>query len=137
MHPTNTAARYRIVRNHKEAVNSQNRTDFGTLAHPTSSAVITIEASPSAYPSGRLAWGKAPHASGGALRRGSTNPPHDDCGVDRPARRLYGCLGHHAGEILVHRPMHAAPAPWLKAVAPERDGLAVAVDGLFTGDLAG
>ena len=33
---------------------------------------------------------------------------------------------HHAGEMLLHRPMKAAPEPFLKAVAPSRDGLVVA-----------
>jgi hypothetical protein len=38
------------------------------------------------------------------------------------------------GERLVHRQMKAAPAPFLKAMAPDRDGLVVAVEGLFTWD---
>jgi hypothetical protein len=43
---------------------------------------------------------------------------------------------NHAGDILVDRHMTAAPAPFLKAVAPYRDGLVVA-DGIVTWDLAG
>jgi transposase len=36
------------------------------------------------------------------------------------------------GEILLHRNMKAAPEPFLKAVAPYRDGLVVAVECIFT-----
>lgn len=46
------------------------------------------------------------------------------------------CLLHQDGEIGLHRKMKAAPEPFLKAVAPSRDGLVVAVECLFTGDLA-
>ena len=38
---------------------------------------------------------------------------------------------HHDGAMLRHRHMHAAPEPFLKAVAPYRDRLVVAVEGLF------
>src|SRR4029434_8460416 len=54
------------------------------------------------------------------------------CGIDLHARSLYVCIVHHDGEILVHRNMQAAPAPFLKAVAPYRDGLVVEFDCLFT-----
>jgi hypothetical protein len=37
------------------------------------------------------------------------------------------CLMNHAGELLLHRPMPAAPDPWLQALAPYRDGLLGAV----------
>jgi Transposase len=48
------------------------------------------------------------------------------------------CIRSHAGEIVLHRNMRAAPAPFLKAVAPYRDGLVVAVACIFTWDwLAG
>jgi hypothetical protein len=39
----------------------------------------------------------------------------------------------HKGDIVLHRHRKAAPAPVLKAVAPYRDGLVVAVAWLFTG----
>jgi hypothetical protein len=35
---------------------------------------------------------------------------------------------------LLHRNLQAAPAPLLKAIAPERAGLVVAVEGLLTWD---
>jgi transposase len=45
---------------------------------------------------------------------------------------MYLCILNQAGEILVHRNMKAAPEPFLKAVAPYRDGLVVAVECMFT-----
>lgn len=61
-----------------------------------------------------------------------TNQHQYYCGVDLHARSMYVCIVNHAGEILVHRNMKAAPEPFLKAVAPYRDGLVVAVECLFT-----
>jgi transposase len=45
---------------------------------------------------------------------------------------MYVCVLSQEGAILLHRNMKAAPAPFLKAVAPYRDGLVVAVECLFT-----
>jgi transposase len=45
---------------------------------------------------------------------------------------MYVCIVNHDGEILVHRNMKAAPEPFLRAVAPYRDGLVVAVECIFT-----
>jgi hypothetical protein len=86
---------------------------------------------------GLLALGKATHKSGGDLRRFDTNPHPLYCGIDLHARSLDVCLVNREGEILVHRHMNAAPDSFLKAVAPYRDGLVVAVEGLCTWDLAG
>jgi hypothetical protein len=36
------------------------------------------------------------------------------------------------GEIVLHRQMRAAPAPFLQAIAPDREALVVCVEGLFT-----
>jgi transposase len=54
------------------------------------------------------------------------------CGIDLHARTMYLCILNPDGEILVHRHMQAAPEPFLKAVAPYRDGLVVAVECIFT-----
>jgi transposase len=54
------------------------------------------------------------------------------CGIDVHARTMYVCIVNRAGEILLHRHMKAAPEPFLKAVAPYRDGLVVAVECIFT-----
>jgi hypothetical protein len=42
------------------------------------------------------------------------------------------CILQQDGERLGHRPLPARPATWLKAVAPSRDALVVAVAGLCT-----
>ena len=59
------------------------------------------------------------------------------CGIDLHARSMYVCIVNHAGEILVHRHMKAMPDPVLKAVAPDRDGLVVAVEWTLHLGLAG
>jgi transposase len=54
------------------------------------------------------------------------------CGIDLHARTMYLCILNQDGEIVLHRNMQAAPEPFLKAVAPYRDGLVVAVECIFT-----
>jgi hypothetical protein len=54
------------------------------------------------------------------------------CGIDLHARRMYVCVVSHNGEMRLHRNMNAAPDPCLKAVAPSREGLVVAVACMFT-----
>jgi transposase len=44
---------------------------------------------------------------------------------------MYVCILRQEGELLVHRHMKAAPEPFLKAMAPYREGLVVAVECLF------
>jgi transposase len=45
---------------------------------------------------------------------------------------MYVCIVNQEGDLLLHRNMKAAPDPFLKAVAPYRDGLVVAVECIFT-----
>src|SRR5919106_3276141 len=54
------------------------------------------------------------------------------CGIDLHARSVYVCIINHDGEILMHKNMKAAPEPFLKAIAPYRDDLVVAVECIFT-----
>src|SRR5215510_9016951 len=61
-----------------------------------------------------------------------TNPHPVYCGIDLHARSMYVCILSQAGEILLHRNMKAAPEPFLKAIAPYREGLVVAVECMFT-----
>jgi transposase len=61
-----------------------------------------------------------------------TNQHQFYCGIDLHARSMYVCILSQDGEILLHRNMRAAPEPFLKAVAPYRDGLVVAVECIFT-----
>jgi transposase len=70
---------------------------------------------------------------GGDLMRFYTNPHKFYGGLDLHARTMYVGLVSHDGQILLHRHMKAAPEPCLKAVAPSREGLVVAVACLFTG----
>ena len=46
------------------------------------------------------------------------------------------CILNRAGEIVVHRPMPARPAPFLQTIAPYREDVVVGVEGRFTWDLA-
>ena len=61
-----------------------------------------------------------------------TNQHQFYCGIDLHARSMYVCILSHDGEVLLHRNMKAAPESFLKAVAPFRDGLVVAVECIFT-----
>lgn len=54
------------------------------------------------------------------------------CGIDLHARTMYVCIVNHDGEILVHRTMPAGPEPFLKTLAPYREGLVVAVECICT-----
>ena len=65
-------------------------------------------------------------------RRFYTTQHPFDCGLDWHARSMDVGLLSHEGDILLHRHMKAAPEPFLKAVAPSREGLVVAVECLFT-----
>jgi transposase len=54
------------------------------------------------------------------------------CGIDLHARTLYVCILSQDGEVVLHRNMQANPDALLKAIAPYRDGMVVAVEGLLT-----
>src|SRR5574342_358150 len=54
------------------------------------------------------------------------------CGIDLHARTMYVCILDQSGEILVHRNMKTDPDTFLKAVAPYRQGIVVAVECMFT-----
>lgn len=54
------------------------------------------------------------------------------CGIDLHARSMYLCVLDAQGEILLHRNFKAEPAAFLKAVAPYREDLVVAVECIFT-----
>jgi hypothetical protein len=53
-------------------------------------------------------------------------------GIDLHARTMYLCLLNQDGESVLHRNMKAAPEPFLKAIAPSREDLVVAVECLLT-----
>ena len=54
------------------------------------------------------------------------------CGIDLHARTMYVCLVNRDGEILLHRKMPTTPESFLKAIAPYRRDLVVAVECMFT-----
>src|SRR5438128_7883190 len=54
------------------------------------------------------------------------------CGIDLHARTMYLCVLNQDGEMLMHRNMPAGPEPFLKAVAPYRTDLVIAVECIFT-----
>src|SRR5262245_42258081 len=54
------------------------------------------------------------------------------CGIDLHARSMYVCILDPQGEIVLHRNMPCAPELFIKAVAPYREGMAVAVECIFT-----
>jgi hypothetical protein len=54
------------------------------------------------------------------------------CGIDLHARAMYVCILNQSGEIIVHRHVKTTPETFLHVMAPSREGLVVAVEGLFT-----
>jgi len=54
------------------------------------------------------------------------------CGIDLHARSMYVCIIDAGGELLLHRNMPTTPEAFLKAVAPYREDLVVAVECIFT-----
>jgi transposase len=54
------------------------------------------------------------------------------CGIDLHARSMYVCVLDQQGEILAHRNMPASAECFLKAIAPYREDVAVAVECIFT-----
>ncbi len=54
------------------------------------------------------------------------------CGIDLHARTMYLCVLNQQGEILLHRNMPCSPDFFLKAIAPYREDVAVAVECIFT-----
>jgi transposase len=54
------------------------------------------------------------------------------CGIDLHARSMYVCILNQDGEIMLHRNMKASPEPFLKAIAPYREEMVVAVECIFT-----
>jgi hypothetical protein len=66
--------------------------------------------------------------------RFSTTQPQAYCSIDRQARTRSRCLLHQDGELLRHRHRNTSPEILLKALAPSREALVVAVAGLLPWD---
>jgi hypothetical protein len=58
------------------------------------------------------------------------------CGIDVHARTMDVCILDQGGESVVHRQLKASPDALLKAIAPYRNDRVIAVEGMFTWDLA-
>jgi transposase len=54
------------------------------------------------------------------------------CGIDLHARTMYVCILDPEGEVLLHRNLPSDPERFLRAVAPYRDDLVVAVECIFS-----
>src|SRR5438034_6170577 len=54
------------------------------------------------------------------------------CGIDLHARTMYLCILNQAGAIVLHRNMKADSDSFLKAIAPFRDQIVVAVECIFS-----
>ena len=54
------------------------------------------------------------------------------CGIDLHARMIYVCILDPSGEVLVYRHMKTDPEAFLRAIAPYRPDIVVAVACLFT-----
>jgi transposase len=54
------------------------------------------------------------------------------CGIDLHARTMYVCILSQDGEVGLHRNMPARPDALLKAIAPHREGIVIAVECIFT-----
>jgi hypothetical protein len=61
-----------------------------------------------------------------------TKPHPLYCGLDLHARTLSGCILSQDGEVVLHRNMPASPDAVLKALAPYRDHIGIAVACLLT-----
>lgn len=59
------------------------------------------------------------------------------CGIDLHARTMYVCILNQDGGIVLHKNLPSTPDGFLKAIAPYRDDLVVAMECIFTWDLAG
>lgn len=67
-----------------------------------------------------------------ASMRFYTQPHQYYCGIDLHARSMYLCILDQNGAIVLHRNIAAAPEPFLRAIAPYRGDIAVAVECIFT-----
>ena len=54
------------------------------------------------------------------------------CGIDLHTRAMYVCILNQAGETLLHRNMKTTSEAFLKAIAPYRPHIVVAVECMFT-----
>jgi hypothetical protein len=104
-----------------------------TLEAVACTPLILIEAPSPAYHHGMLRVGKTvvTNQEETSMRFYTTQHPFY-CGIDLHARNMYVCILNQAGETLLHRNMKTNPDTFLKAIAPYREGIVVAVECMFT-----
>ena len=61
-----------------------------------------------------------------------TNVHEAYCGIDLYARSMYVYIFNRDGQMMLHRKMPTTPESFLKAIAPYRQDIAVAVECMFT-----
>src|SRR5215471_16209046 len=95
--------------------------------------LILIEAPSPAYHRGmlRAAQTLVTNKEETSMRFYTTQHPFY-CGIDLHARTMFVCILDQGGNVLVHRNMKTDPEAFLKAIAPYRQGLVVAVECMFT-----
>ena len=54
------------------------------------------------------------------------------CGIDLHAKTMYVCILNQDGETAFHRNLPSTPEGFLRAIAPYREDLVVAVECIFT-----
>src|SRR2546422_5130815 len=54
------------------------------------------------------------------------------CGIDLPAKALYGCILDQSGTKLVHKNLPTTPAAFLRVIAPYREDVVVGGECIFT-----
>jgi transposase len=62
----------------------------------------------------------------------STQQHNQYCGIDLPAKALYGGSLDQTGTKLVHKHLPTTPEAFLRVSAPYREDVGVAGEGLFT-----
>ncbi len=55
-----------------------------------------------------------------------------DCGIDLPARAMYGCILAQHGTKLVHKNLPPPPEAFLRLIAPYRDAVVGGVECIFS-----
>ena len=61
-----------------------------------------------------------------------TNQHKYYCGIDLHTRKMYVCILDEKGEIREHRNLNTDRDAFLKAIAPYREDIVVAVECIFT-----
>jgi hypothetical protein len=106
--------------------------DERTLEAVACTPLILIEAPSSAYPRGMLALGTQPQEEEETSCDSTPSRTNFMVASTCTLAPWSLCILNQDGESVLHRNMKAAPEPFLKAIAPSREALVVAVECLLT-----